>query len=146
MVQPLAGVSLDHIPHGTAACFLQNVGDPDSSSLPPCFVSCRRLIFEFASLNTKCSLFCVVKYGILGHRMAMESRFGDGTPISVAEMHEIRSAIHKNMVYSRWRKGDCMFIDNFSTSHGRQPTYDKKRKIVVAWSDPMTKLNNMTEA
>ena len=76
--------------------------------------------------------------------MSLESTFGDGTPISVIEMHEIRSAIHKHMVYSRWRLGDMLCIDNFAVSHGRQPTYDTKRKIVVAWSDPCEKTNTLT--
>ncbi|EEC48375.1 predicted protein [Phaeodactylum tricornutum CCAP 1055/1] len=85
--------------------------------------------------------FCLIKYGMLGHRMSLHSTFGDGEEISVAEMNKIRHAIHRNMVFSRWEKGDVMLIDNFSTSHGRQPTYDKGRKIVVAWADPMVKTN-----
>ena len=32
-----------------------------------------------------------------------------------------------------------MCLDNFSTSHGRQPTYDKGRMICVAWSHPQDK-------
>jgi hypothetical protein len=76
--------------------------------------------------------------------MSLESTFGDGTPISVMEMHEIRSAIHRHMVYSRWKLGDMLCIDNFAVSHGRQPTYDTKRKVVVAWSDPLEKTNTLT--
>lgn len=71
--------------------------------------------------------------------MALDTTFGDGTPISFREMNEIRRAIHKNMVYSRWQKGDILCIDNFSTSHGRQPTYDRRRQVVVAWSHPLDK-------
>ena len=40
---------------------------------------------------------------------------------------------------STWKKGDIMCIDNFSVSHGRQPTYDLGRKILVAWSEPLDK-------
>ena len=40
---------------------------------------------------------------------------------------------------STWQKGDIMCIDNFSVSHGRQPTYDLGRKILVAWSEPLDK-------
>ena len=71
--------------------------------------------------------------------MALNTTFGDGTPITFREMNEIRSAIHRNMVFSRWKKGDILCIDNFSTSHGRQPTYDKGRKVIVAWSHPQDK-------
>jgi alpha-ketoglutarate-dependent taurine dioxygenase len=56
-------------------------------------------------------------------------------------MQFIRRAIHKNMVLNRWEKGDIVMIDNLSTSHGRQPTYDSGRRIVVAWSDVVEKDN-----
>lgn len=90
------------------------------------------------------SLFCMIKYGLLGHKMSLHATFGDGSSISVAEMNEIRDAIHKNMIFSRWQKGDMIFIDNFSMSHGRQPTYDTGRKVVVAWADPQHKSNAVT--
>jgi hypothetical protein len=79
------------------------------------------------------------KYGIRRDKMAMHVSFGDGTPISVVEMHQIRKAVHKSMVFNRCQQGDLLMIDNFTTSHGRQSTYDKGRKIVVSWSDPMDK-------
>lgn len=81
----------------------------------------------------------VIKYYLLGHRMALDIRFGDGSPISISEMNEVRKVVHKNMVFSTWEKGDIMCIDNFSTSHGRQPTYDFGRKVLVAWSNPHDK-------
>jgi alpha-ketoglutarate-dependent taurine dioxygenase len=87
------------------------------------------------------TIFCVIKYGLLGHKMSLHCSFGDGSPISISEMNEIRGCIHKNMVFSRWEKGDMLFLDNFCVSHGRQPTYDKNRKIVVAWADPIPKTN-----
>jgi alpha-ketoglutarate-dependent taurine dioxygenase len=89
------------------------------------------------------SIFCVIKYGILGHKMSLNCAFGDGEKISVKEMSQIRTAIHKNMVFTRWENGDMIFIDNFSTSHGRQPTYDSSRKIVVAWANPVRKANEV---
>ncbi|KAL3902859.1 MAG: hypothetical protein SGILL_010669, partial [Bacillariaceae sp.] len=85
------------------------------------------------------SIFSFIKYGLLRYKMALNTTFGDGTPISWKEMNEIRRAIHQNMVYSRWQKGDILCIDNFSTSHGRQPTYDRSRQVIVAWSHPLDK-------
>jgi alpha-ketoglutarate-dependent taurine dioxygenase len=85
------------------------------------------------------ALYSCVRYGLLGHKMSLQADFGDGTPISAREMGRIRAAIHRNMVFSRWQRGDLLLIDNFSTSHGRQPTYDKGRKIAVAWADPRRK-------
>lgn len=85
------------------------------------------------------TIFTVIKYGILGYKMALNSTFGDGTPITLKEMNEVRAAMHKNMIFSRWQEGDILCIDNFSTSHGRQPTYDKGRSVAVAWSQPYDK-------
>eukprot|EP00594_Rhizosolenia_setigera_P000029 CAMPEP_0178940766 /NCGR_PEP_ID=MMETSP0789-20121207/1006_1 /TAXON_ID=3005 /ORGANISM="Rhizosolenia setigera, Strain CCMP 1694" /LENGTH=500 /DNA_ID=CAMNT_0020619871 /DNA_START=44 /DNA_END=1546 /DNA_ORIENTATION=- len=100
-----------------------------------CRVRDLRLFLHFILV----SIFTVIKYGLFRCKMALNTTFGDGTPISFQEMNQIREAIHRNMVFSRWEKGDILCIDNFSTSHGRQPTYDKGRKIVVAWSHPFEK-------
>lgn len=85
------------------------------------------------------SIFAVIRYYLLGHQMALDIRFGDGSQISVSDMNQVRKVVHKNMVFSKWEKGDLMCIDNFSTSHGRQPTYDLGRKVLVAWSNPHDK-------
>eukprot|EP00980_Cylindrotheca_fusiformis_P003742 scaffold831_cov109-Cylindrotheca_fusiformis.AAC.4 len=94
-----------------------------------------RLLIHFIVVT----VFTVIKYGILRCKMALNTTFGDGSPITFKEMNQIRAAIHKNMVFSRWEKGDIMCIDNFSTSHGRQPTTDKGRTVIVAWSQPHDK-------
>ena len=44
-------------------------------------------------------IIAIIKYVFLGHRMALDMRFGDGTDISVAEVNQVRSVIHKNMVF-----------------------------------------------
>ena len=64
---------------------------------------------------------------------AMNCTFGDGSPISDADMEKVRSAIWKNMVFLPWRKGDVMVIDNFAVGHGRMP-YTGPRSIAVAWA------------
>lgn len=75
--------------------------------------------------------------------MSLHMSFGDGTPISIGEMYKIRKTIHKHMVFNGWQAGDMLLIDNFSTSHDRQPTFNKGRKVVVAWSDPFTKTDTL---
>lgn len=89
-------------------------------------------------------IFSFIKYGLLRHKMSLHVTFGDGEEISVREMSQIRKAIHDNLVFSRWQKGDICMIDNFAVSHGRQPTYDKGRKIAVAWAEPLEKANAVT--
>lgn len=63
-------------------------------------------------------IVAVTKYWLLGFRMALDIRYGDGSPISYADMTKVRKAVHDNMVFSTWQRGDLMCIDNFSTSHG----------------------------
>lgn len=81
----------------------------------------------------------ILTYAVFRRKMSMQVSYGDGTPISLREMNQIRTAVHNNMVFNQWQRGDLLMIDNFSTSHGREPTYAKGRKVVVAWSDPLEK-------
>eukprot|EP00571_Detonula_confervacea_P014043 CAMPEP_0172310948 /NCGR_PEP_ID=MMETSP1058-20130122/13360_1 /TAXON_ID=83371 /ORGANISM="Detonula confervacea, Strain CCMP 353" /LENGTH=456 /DNA_ID=CAMNT_0013023969 /DNA_START=104 /DNA_END=1475 /DNA_ORIENTATION=+ len=108
------------------------------------FIRMRDIRFLFRCILL--SITAVIKYCLLGHRMALDIRFGDGSPISVSEMNQVRKVVHKNMVFSTWERGDIMCIDNFSTSHGRQPTYDFGRKILVAWSNPHDKTLSCTSS
>ncbi|CAB9519685.1 Taurine catabolism dioxygenase TauD, TfdA family [Seminavis robusta] len=96
--------------------------------------------FLLRSIST--GLVSFVTYGLLRRRVSLHVSYGDGSPISVREMGQIRKAIHKNMVFNQWKTGDLLLIDNFSTSHGREPTYSKNRKIVVAWSQALAKSND----
>ncbi|CAJ1966367.1 unnamed protein product [Cylindrotheca closterium] len=81
-------------------------------------------------------------YVISRRKMALTVTFGDGEPFSMKEMGSIRKTIHRHMTFNRWQKGDLLEIDNFAISHGREPTYDKGRKIVVAWSSALNKSND----
>jgi alpha-ketoglutarate-dependent taurine dioxygenase len=64
---------------------------------------------------------------------AMDSTYGDGSPISDAEMEAVREAIWKNLVAFPWKQGDVLAIDNRSVSHGRMP-YSGPRAIAVCWA------------
>ena len=55
------------------------------------------------------------KYGIRRQRTTpVEVTFGDGTPISIWEMHQIRNAIQHSTVHSRWQQGDLLIVDGLS--------------------------------
>jgi hypothetical protein len=97
----------------------------------------RNVRFLLRSISTFTVSF--LTYVVLRRRVALHVSYGDGSPLSFREMGQIRKVIHRNMVFNQWQKGDLLMIDNFSTSHGREPTYDKNRKIVVAWSFPVVK-------
>lgn len=65
--------------------------------------------------------------------IAMNCTYGDGSPITFAEMEAVRDAIWKNMRIVPWERGDILLIDNFRVAHGRMP-YRGPRQIHVAWS------------
>ena len=65
--------------------------------------------------------------------LAMQCTFGDGTPISDADMEHVRDCIWNNLVAYRWQRGDMVAIDNFSVSHGRLP-YRGDRRVAVCWA------------
>ncbi len=64
---------------------------------------------------------------------AMHCTFGDGSPISDADMEAVRDAIWRNLVSYRWEKGDVVAIDNFAVAHGRMP-YTGPRRVAVCWA------------
>lgn len=64
---------------------------------------------------------------------AMHCTFGDGSPISTADVEAVYDAIWRNMVAFSWQRGDVTVIDNDAVAHGRMP-YAGPRRIAVAWA------------
>ena len=64
---------------------------------------------------------------------AMHMVFADGSEIPKRYVEHVEQLIWDNLVANRWKLGDVLMIDNFSTSHGRLP-YKGPRDILVAWS------------
>ncbi len=60
--------------------------------------------------------------------------FGDGTPISVEDLHEIRETMNRKSVIFPWEEGDLLMVDNVMVSHGRMP-FVGSRKTLVAMSE-----------
>ncbi|HEY0184750.1 MAG TPA: TauD/TfdA family dioxygenase [Rhodopila sp.] len=61
--------------------------------------------------------------------------YGDGTPIEVAALDEIRGVYRELSLTFRWHDGDILLLDNMLTSHGRAP-FKGKRRILVAMTEP----------
>jgi len=60
--------------------------------------------------------------------------YGDGSPIETAVLDEIRDVYWRSAVTFPWRQGDLLLLDNFLTSHGREP-FVGPRQILVAMSE-----------
>ncbi len=60
--------------------------------------------------------------------------FGDGTPITEAEIAEVNSVYQQSQTSFPWQPGDIIMLDNMLAAHGRNP-YIGERKIVVAMGE-----------
>lgn len=65
---------------------------------------------------------------------SMHTTFLDGSQIPRSYVQHIEDLIWKNLSIFKWKQGDLLAIDNFSTSHGRLP-YTGERDILVCWSE-----------
>jgi alpha-ketoglutarate-dependent taurine dioxygenase len=63
--------------------------------------------------------------------------YGDGSPIESSILDEIRDVYQRSAVIFPWRQGDILMLDNFLTSHGREP-FVGQRAILVAMAELYT--------
>lgn len=70
--------------------------------------------------------------------------YGDGSPIEDSVLDEIRGIYQEEAVRFPWQEGDIMMLDNFLTSHGREP-FAGPRKILVAMAELYTNKEILTQ-
>lgn len=63
--------------------------------------------------------------------------YGDGSPISTADVEEIYRVYEEEMVPVSWQEGDVLMVDNMLAAHGREP-YTGERRVVVGMAEPYT--------
>lgn len=62
--------------------------------------------------------------------------YGDGSPIELPVLDELRQAYRQEYVSLPWQQQDMLILDNMLVAHGREP-FAGARKIVVAMADPI---------
>ena len=60
--------------------------------------------------------------------------YGDGTPITAAEMDAVRAVYRDVAVELPWQVGDVLMVDNMLTAHARNP-FAGPRRILVAMGE-----------
>jgi alpha-ketoglutarate-dependent taurine dioxygenase len=66
--------------------------------------------------------------------LARNAYYGDGTPIELSVLEEVREAFRQETICFPWQKGDILLLDNMLAAHGRNP-FTGSRKIVVAMAE-----------
>jgi hypothetical protein len=61
---------------------------------------------------------------------------GDGSPLSVEDLEEIRRVTEETMIAFPWREGDVLLVDNMLVAHGRMP-FSGPRRVMVAMGDTL---------
>jgi len=89
--------------------------------------------FHVSTLET--STREVLMAGLKEKDLPNNTYYGDGSPIELSVIEEIREAYRKEAVSFVWREGDILMLDNMLSAHGRNP-YVGPRKILVAMSEP----------
>jgi alpha-ketoglutarate-dependent taurine dioxygenase len=67
-------------------------------------------------------------------QLPQNATFGDGSPIDVELLDEVRSTIRKEIRTFPWQQGDLLMVDNMLVCHGRNP-FRGPRKILVSMTN-----------
>ncbi len=94
--------------------------------------------FEHAAFFHISSLPPVVRDTLLAEfreeELPFNTYYGDGTPIELSVLEEIREAYKRVSVAFPWQRNDVLLIDNMLVSHSRQ-SYTGAREILVAMAE-----------
>jgi alpha-ketoglutarate-dependent taurine dioxygenase len=77
----------------------------------------------------------VLQAGLEEEDLPNHTYYGDGSPIEISVIEEIREAYRRETVSFAWQKGDILMLDNMLVAHGRNP-YTGSRRILVAMAEP----------
>ena len=66
--------------------------------------------------------------------LSTHTYYGDGTPIELETIEELRAAYDSERVLFDWQTGDVLLLDNMLACHGRE-CFEGPRKILTVMAD-----------
>lgn len=91
-------------------------------------------LFHISNLEPAVQAYLLETFG--EENLPRNTYFGDGTPIPIAYLEEIRRVYKTFQLSFPWQQSDVLMLDNMCYAHGRDP-FEGERKILVAMSDPI---------
>lgn len=67
--------------------------------------------------------------------------YGDGSPIEMSVLDELRAAYQQETISFKWETGDVLLLDNMLVAHGRA-SFQGPRKILVGMAELFTRTNS----
>ena len=97
--------------------------------------------FNHAHMFHSSNLSAEVRHALLSEfkedEIPRNAFYGDGAPIESSILDEIRDIYKRSAVIFPWQESDILMLDNFLTSHGREP-FMGPRQILVAMAELYT--------
>lgn len=95
-------------------------------------------LFHHSNIQTEVRDLLLQQYS--EDELPRNAMFGDGSLIETSVLDEIRQIYNECSVRFDWQKGDILMVDNFLSSHGREP-FTGKRETLVAMAEIHSNLN-----
>ncbi|KVU29080.1 taurine catabolism dioxygenase TauD [Burkholderia ubonensis] len=90
-------------------------------------------LFHISNLDASLASSIVSLFG--NDRLPRNAFYGDGSPLDLADIEQIRNAFRECAIAFPWQRGDVLLVDNMRFAHGRNP-FEGERKVVVSLLDP----------
>lgn len=89
-------------------------------------------LFHYSNLPEEIANCLIDIYGI--DNLPRNAFHGDGSPIEVEHLNQVRKAYEQAMFRFDWETGDLLLMDNVNFTHGRD-AYSGSRSLIVSMSE-----------